>query len=71
MIYSYPFFAIIAGASSNLIDRFSQQGVIDFINIKIIPVFNLADASIVIGAIALALVIVKPNFKRELSRRVS
>jgi len=42
---------IVAGAISNLIDRLYLGCVIDFIDFKIWPVFNLADSFIVIGAI--------------------
>lgn len=44
---------VIAGSCSNLLDRFFQKGVIDFIvlhwNEYVWPVFNLADAAIVCG----------------------
>jgi len=42
---------IIAGAISNLIDRLNGGEVIDYINLFFWPVFNLADAMIVIGAL--------------------
>lgn len=42
---------ILSGALSNALDRLIFDCVIDFIDIKIWPVFNLADASIVIGGI--------------------
>jgi len=45
---------LIAGVSSNLIDRiFGTHQVIDFINIHILPVFNLSDVYIDIGALLL------------------
>jgi signal peptidase II len=40
---------IIAGAISNLADRFIWGYVIDFINLSILPIFNLADLLIVFG----------------------
>ena len=44
---------ILSGAISNMIDRLCFGCVIDFINIHIWPVFNLADIYITIGAILL------------------
>lgn len=44
---------MLAGAISNLIDRFSFDCVIDFIDLKFWPVFNLADVYITISAIIL------------------
>ena len=46
---------IIAGATSNVLDRLMHGCVIDFIDLKIWPVFNLADSFIVIGVIILIL----------------
>ena len=45
--WGYGFF--IGGAIGNLIDRFFLGYVIDFINIHIFPVFNVADVCIDIG----------------------
>lgn len=39
-----------SGALGNLWDRFSQGAVIDFIDFRIWPVFNVADIAICIGA---------------------
>lgn len=44
---------LIAGAIGNLIDRIFHGFVIDFINISIWPVFNLADTFNIIGIIIL------------------
>jgi len=40
---------VIVGALSNLIDRFALGYVVDYINIFIWPIFNLADCLIVAG----------------------
>lgn len=44
---------LLGGAFSNLIDRFTQGGVIDIISIGSSSVFNLADVMILLGAISL------------------
>jgi len=36
----------------NLLDRFRRGAVIDFIDLRVWPVFNLADAAIVSGTLA-------------------
>ena len=48
---------ILGGALGNLTDRVLRGplGVIDFIDFRVWPVFNAADAAIVIGAIIVAL----------------
>lgn len=51
---------IIAGAIGNLIDRILYGYVIDFIDLRIWPVFNIADSAITIGAVLLLWCI---NFK--------
>ncbi len=62
MILAYSF--ILGGALSNLWDRFVYDGVIDFINLKIWPVFNIADGAITIGALIIVYSIFK-DFKHK------
>ena len=45
---------ILSGAIGNLIDRIRLSAVIDFLDFRIWPVFNIADTAITIGAILLA-----------------
>jgi signal peptidase II len=45
---------ILGGTIGNLIDRLRMGQVTDFIDFKIWPVFNVADASVTIGVIILA-----------------
>lgn len=53
---------ILSGAVSNLLDRLLRGCVIDFIDIKIWPVFNLADVYIIIGTATLLIFkILKPK----------
>ena len=44
----------LGGAAGNLIDRLRLGHVVDFINPKVWPIFNLADVSITIGILLLA-----------------
>ena len=46
-----PFCLIMSGASSNLLDRILRSHVVDFIDPKIWPSFNIADSAIFVGAI--------------------
>lgn len=45
----------VAGTVGNLIDRIRVGAVIDFIDITIFPIFNVADMSIVVGVALLFL----------------
>ena len=47
----------LGGALGNLIDRFRIGHVTDFIDVGPVPVFNVADASIVVGTILLGFLI--------------
>jgi signal peptidase II len=53
---------IFAGAVSNLIDRARLGYVVDYIDLKVWPVFNLADSAITIG---IALFLFGALFKRK------
>lgn len=48
---------IIGGAIGNLINRIFQGYVIDFIVLKPIPIFNIADVGITVGLIGLFIVL--------------
>ena len=50
---------ILSGAVSNIIDRIMHGCVVDFIDLKFWPVFNLADIYITIGIAMLILNIIK------------
>lgn len=52
-IYRIALSFILAGALGNLIDRLFYGYVIDFLDLRIWPVFNLADSAITVGAILL------------------
>jgi signal peptidase II len=46
--------AVLGGAAANAVDRFRQGYVVDFIDLHRWPVFNVADAAIVIGILITA-----------------
>ncbi len=48
--YVLGFSLILGGAIGNLIDRITLGHVIDFIDLRVWPVFNVADSAITIGA---------------------
>jgi len=52
---SMPLGLIVGGALGNLLDRVRTGGVIDFIDLRVWPVFNIADAAITIGVGLLAI----------------
>lgn len=54
-LLTISFGLLVGGAVGNLIDRLTQNGnVTDFINVRIWAVFNIADSSIVVGALLLS-----------------
>lgn len=57
---------ILSGAISNMIDRLSHSCVIDFIDLKFWPIFNLADIYITIGVLLIILNIVR-NSKSKIT----
>lgn len=46
---SFPWALVIGGALGNLYDRLRYGTVIDFLDFRVWPVFNLADAAICVG----------------------
>jgi len=65
---------VLGGAAGNLIDRIVRGSglsgrVIDFIDLHVWPVFNIADASIVIGALLLVVLALREGAAgREIGR---
>lgn len=53
-VYTVSLGFILAGGIGNLIDRLFRGYVVDFLDLRIWPVFNLADSAITVGAVLLA-----------------
>lgn len=63
-LYRLSLWLILSGAVGNLIDRMVFGYVIDFLDFRIWPVFNIADSAITIGAVLLGWTIIfKKNVK--------
>ena len=62
----------LGGGIGNLIDRLTQGYVTDFVSLGNFPVFNVADASISIGVVILALgVFLKEQEEKKLTKAQS
>lgn len=55
----------LAGAIGNLIDRISYGYVVDFVDFRFWPVFNVADSSITIGFLLLAVALLFSRGSKE------
>lgn len=66
--FRLPLVLIYAGAASNLIDRLLYNGVVDYISIWIIPVFNISDMMIVTGIVLLLVFEIK-NYAKDTNRK--
>ena len=49
--WPWPLILIITAGISNILDRVFYGGVVDYIDIQILPVFNISDTMITVGAI--------------------
>jgi len=56
---------ILGGAVGNLIDRVRCGYVIDFLDFRIWPVFNVADSAITVGAVLLGVAILRKERRKE------
>jgi len=56
---------VLGGALGNLVDRLRFGFVIDFLDFRIWPVFNLADSGVCIGGILMAFFLLKKRPSKE------
>lgn len=61
LIQRVPLAFIIGGAVGNLIDRLIFGYVVDFLDFRVWPVFNVADSFITVGVVTFLLVSLKKN----------
>ncbi len=54
-----PLALLFGGSLGNLVDRLRFRAVTDFIDFRVWPVFNIADAAITLGVAALAIFILR------------
>ena len=61
------FALIVAGGLGNLINRIMYGYVVDFLNIHILPVFNIADISVCLGSALLvySVIILEPKLNKR------
>lgn len=58
---------IMGGAVGNLLDRIRYGEVVDWLDFRVWPVFNLADSAIVVGGIVIAYLIIVRESRSESS----
>lgn len=55
---------MLGGTLSNLFDRLFRSAVTDYISTPLIPMFNIADAALTIGAALIITAYIKEKFQR-------
>ncbi len=58
------FTLVIGGAIGNFVDRVARGYVVDFIHVRMWPVFNVADVAICVGAALVGLVLMRARKER-------
>lgn len=61
---------VIGGAAGNLLDRVASGGVTDYLDLRVWPIFNLADVAIVCGVALLVLGTLFPPKDAHSEKRV-
>lgn len=65
---SLGFDFILAGSIGNLIDRIFRGYIVDYINVGVWPVFNLADVYNIIGVLIIIFILKRKTFKKLLKK---
>ncbi len=68
-LYTFSLGLILAGAAGNLVDRVLLGYVVDFLDFRVWPVFNVADSAITVGAILLGWSMLKEESKGKKAKR--
>ena len=69
-ILRFGMISLLAGAAANLIDRFQNGLVVDFLDFRIWPVFNIADIAIVVGMLFMIYSIIFDFGESELKKAI-
>ncbi len=71
-VHGWAFGLLLGGAAGNLLDRIRHSFVVDFIDFKVWPVFNIADSGISVGiALLLWLMITEKEPEDQAAREVA
>jgi len=65
LVVRVAFGAIVGGAIGNIIDRVHYHYVVDFIDLRWWPVFNIADSCVSLGVVTLVLVSLRSDSLRR------
>ena len=64
-MFRYGLGLLLGGAVGNLIDRIQNGLVVDFLDFRIWPVFNIADIAICVGAVMLVVSLLNESWQDE------
>ncbi|MHB1419636.1 MAG: signal peptidase II [Bacillota bacterium] len=61
---------LVGGALGNMLDRIRMGSVVDFLDFRVWPVFNVADSFVVIGVILLCWELLRPQVETKNGQKV-
>ena len=65
MLLKFGVICLVSGSTANLIDRVQTGEVVDFLDLRIWPIFNVADVAVVAGMFVMVYVIIFLDDKGE------